>query len=166
MADIQPTTASGPDVRSAAAGTVEPAAAGAPAVRLTGLAMKRRGPVAVWLGLTLITLGIYQLVWYFKIHNELQQFDRRRPLSPGGSVLVLIFLGWTLVAPLISFHNTGKAIANAQRAAGLPVTCSPAASMWLAFVFGLNTWYMQRQLNLVVEAYPGAAPGTEVSLAA
>ncbi|MFJ8882130.1 DUF4234 domain-containing protein [Streptomyces sp. NPDC102402] len=166
MADIQPTTASGPSMTGQADGVVAPGAGSAPAVRLSGLAMKRRGTVAVWLGLPLVTLGIYQLVWYFKIHNELQQFDRRRPLSPGGSVLVLIFLGWTLIAPLISFHNTGKAIANAQRAAGLPVTCSPAASMWLAFVFGLNTWYMQRQLNLVVEAYPGVEPGTEVSLAA
>ncbi|WP_234433173.1 hypothetical protein [Streptomyces sp. NRRL WC-3549] len=105
-------------------------------------------------------------VWYYKIHRELLEFDRRRTLSPAGSLLVLIFLGWTLIAPLISFHNTGKAIAHAQRAAGLPVTCSPAACTWLAFLFGLNTWYMQRQLNLVVDAYPGAAPGTGVLLAA
>lgn len=34
------------------------------------------------------------------------------------------------------------------------------------FVFGLNVWYMQRQLNLVVEAFPGATPGTAVSLTA
>ena len=131
-----------------------------------GLAMKRRGTVAVWLGLPLITLGIYHLVWYYKIHRELQEYDRRLHLSPGGSVLVLIFLGWTLIAPLVSYLNTGKAIANAQRAAGLPVTCSPGASCWLVFVFGLNTWYMQQQLNLVAEAYQGVAPGSPVPLAA
>lgn len=131
----------------------------------TGRAMKRRGPVAVWLGLPLVTLGIYQLVWYYKIHKELQEFDRRQNLSPGGSLCVLLFLCWTLIAPLISFHNTGKAIAEAQRAAGLPVTCSPGASTFLCFVFGLNTWYMQRQLNLVTEAYRDAAPGTPVPLA-
>ncbi|MFE9822465.1 DUF4234 domain-containing protein [Streptomyces sp. NPDC005791] len=155
MADVQPSTAPGANVQS-------PSGAG----QLSGLAMKRRGPVAVWLGLTLITLGIYQLVWYFKIHKELQEFDRRQNLKPGGSVLVLVFLGWTVIAPLISFRNTGKAIADAQRAAGLPVTCSPATSMWLMFVFGLNVWYMQRQLNLVTDAYPDVAPGTGVSLAA
>ncbi|MFE4211940.1 DUF4234 domain-containing protein [Streptomyces sp. NPDC056844] len=154
MADTQPST------------VPVPAAPGPDSGSLSGLAMKRRGPVAVWLGLTLITLGIYQLVWYFKIHKELQEFDRRQDLKPGGSVLVLIFLGWTLIAPLISFRNSGRAIAEAQRAAGLPVTCSPATSMWLMFVFGLNVWYMQRQLNLIVDAYPGAAPGTGVSLAA
>ncbi|MEY9965863.1 hypothetical protein ABIA33_003913 [Streptacidiphilus sp. MAP12-16] len=132
----------------------------------SGLAMKPRGPVAVWLGLPFITLGIYHIVWYYKIHRELQEYDRRLNLSPGGSTLVMIFLGWTLVAPLVSYHNTGKAIANAQRAAGLPVTCSAGASCWLVFVFGLNTWYMQRQLNLVVEAYPGAQPAAEVRLTA
>ncbi|AEW95906.1 DUF4234 domain-containing protein [Streptantibioticus cattleyicolor] len=134
--------------------------------RPTGLAMKRRGSVAVWIGLPLITLGIYHLVWYYKIHKEMHEFDRRRVLSPAGSVLVLIFLSWTVIAPLVSYHNTGKAIANAQRAAGLTVTCSPAACWLLAFVFGLNTWYMQSQLNLAVDAYPGVAPGTGVALAA
>ncbi|MFG2432754.1 DUF4234 domain-containing protein [Streptomyces sp. NPDC048590] len=164
MSETQPSTASHSYVPGPAGEVV---AAGAPvATQLPGLAMKRRGPVAVWLGLTLITFGIYQLVWYYKIHKELQEFDRRQVLNPGGSLMVLIFLGWTLIAPLISFRNTGKAIAAAQRAAGLPVTCSPAASMWLTFVFGLNVWYMQRQLNLVVEAFPGAAPGTPVTLSA
>jgi hypothetical protein len=133
---------------------------------LTGLAMKRRGSVAVWLGLPLITLGIYHLVWYFKIHKELKNFDQRQQLSPGGSLCVLLFLGWTLIGPLVSYYNTGKAVAAAQRAAGLPATCSPAASCWLVFVFGLNSWYLQRELNLVVDAYQGAAPGSPVPLAA
>ncbi|MFI2784094.1 DUF4234 domain-containing protein [Streptomyces sp. ALB3] len=163
MSETQPNTALSANDPSRTGDALVPGAPGA--VQLPGQAMKRRGPVAVWLGLTLITLGIYQLVWYYKIHNELQEFDRRQTLKPAGSMLVLLFLGWTVIAPLISFKNTGQAIAKAQRAAGLPVTCSPAASMWLMFVFGLNVWYMQRQLNLVVDAYPGAAPGTQVSLA-
>jgi len=134
--------------------------------RPTGLAMKRRGTLMVWLVLPFITLGIYHLVWYYKIHKEAQEFDRRQDLSPAGSVLVMIFLGWTLIAPLISFYNTGKSVANAQRAAGLPATCSPLLSSLLLFVFGVNVWYIQRQLNLVVDAYPGVEPGTEVTLAA
>ncbi|MEU6465216.1 DUF4234 domain-containing protein [Streptomyces sp. NPDC046976] len=168
MDEIKPTTAdAGQSVPFATGGALAHGVAGAPAVSgLTGVAMKRRGPVAVWLGLPLITLGIYQLVWYYNIHREMQEFDRRRTLNPAGSMLVLLLLSWTLVAPLVSFYNTGKAIANAQRAAGLPVTCSPAASMWLTFVFGLNVWYMQRQLNLVTAAYPGVEPGSVVLLAA
>ncbi|HBF78773.1 MAG TPA: hypothetical protein DD420_02180 [Streptomyces sp.] len=81
-------------------------------------------------------------------------------------MLVLIFVGWALITPLISFHTTGKAIANARRAAGLPVTCGPAVRARPFPVFGLNTWYTQHQLNLVVDAHAGAAPGTRVLLAA
>lgn len=128
--------------------------------------MKQRGPVAVWLGLPLITLGIYHFVWYFKIHKELQQYDQSQDLSPGGSTCVLIFLGWTIVAPLVSYYNAGEAIAKAQHTARLPVTCSPLACMLLYFVFGLNVWYMQKQLNLIVDAYPDTEPGAEVRLPA
>ena len=130
----------------------------------SGLAMKRRGPVAVWLGLPFITLGIYSLVWYYKIHRELNDYDRRLRLSPGASLLVIMFLSWTVIAPLVSYYNTGKAIAKAQQAAGLQPTCSPAVSCWLSLLFGLNIWYMQRQLNLIVAAYPGAEPASEVPL--
>lgn len=128
--------------------------------------MKRRGPVAVWLGLPLITLGIYHFVWYFKIHKELQSYDERLDLRPVGSTCVLIFLGWTIAGPLISYYNTGEAIAKAQRAAGLHTTCNALASMLLYFVFGLNVWYMQKQLNLIVDAYPGVELGAPVRLAA
>ncbi|MBC3840517.1 DUF4234 domain-containing protein [Streptacidiphilus sp. 4-A2] len=127
--------------------------------------MKHRGSVAVWLGLPIITLGIYSLVWYFKIHKELRNFDQRQQLSPGGSLCVILFLSWTVVAPLVSYYNTGKAVAAAQRAAGLEPTCSPAASCWLALVFGLNVWYLQKELNLITDAYPGMAPNTPVALA-
>ena len=93
-----------------------------------GLAMKRRNPFAVWLGLPLVTLGIYSFVWYYKIHKEMAEFDRRRPISATGPLLVMIFLGWTVISPLISYHNTGGRIRNAQRAAGLTPTCSPTLS--------------------------------------
>src|SRR5687767_6342643 len=59
-----------------------------------GLAMKRRNPVAVWIGLPLITLGIYHLVWYYKIHKEMAEFDRRRAIPVAGPMLVILFLSW------------------------------------------------------------------------
>jgi hypothetical protein len=128
-----------------------------------GLAMKRRNPVGAWLGLPLITLGIYHFVWYFKIHNEMLQFDRRRYISPVGSMLVILLLGWTVVAPLISFYNTGKRIANAQRAAGMEATCSAGLGLLLCFVFGLQVLYYQTELNKVVDRYQ-APGGTQVPL--
>lgn len=53
-----------------------------------GLQMKSRNPIGVWLGLPLITLGIYHLVWYCKIHAEMAQLDRRRVAPVAGPMLV------------------------------------------------------------------------------
>jgi hypothetical protein len=130
----------------------------------TGLAMKRRNPLAVWLGLPLITFGIYHLVWYFKIHKEMAEFDRRRSIPVAGPMLVLLFLSWTFIAPIISYHNAGARIRDAQRSAGLATTCSPTLSWLLWFVFGLHTLYMQSELNKVVDRYAGAPAGTSVPL--
>ncbi|WHU47204.1 DUF4234 domain-containing protein [Gordonia sp. L191] len=128
-----------------------------------GAAMKKRNPIAVWIGLPLITLGIYSLVWYYKINKEIAAFDRRKEISAVGPLLVIIFLGWTVIAPIISFHNTGKRIREAQRSAGLPETCNPLLCWVLGFVFGLHTFYMQSELNKIVDRY-GAEPGTTVPL--
>jgi hypothetical protein len=131
-----------------------------------GAQMKRRNPVAAWIGLPLITLGIYHFVWYYKIHAEMQDFDRRRKIPTIGPVLVLILLGWTVIAPLISYYRTGERIVESQRAAGIPTTCMPIIGLLLTFVFGLNTLYYQIELNKVVDAYGGKAtpPGTVVPL--
>jgi hypothetical protein len=128
-----------------------------------GLAMKRRNPVGVWLGLPLITFGIYTYVWYYKIHREMAEFDRRRVVPVAGPMLVLLFLGWTIVAPLVSLYNTGNRIADAQRAAGLRPTCNAGIGLLLCFVFGLVSLYYQSELNKIVDSY-GAPVGTEVPL--
>jgi len=132
----------------------------------SGEQMKRRNPLGVWLGLPLITLGIYHFVWYYKIHRELRDFDRRWPVPTVGPVLVLIFLSWTVIGPLISYYRTGVWIAKSQRAAGLPETCVPVFGMLLLLVFGLGTFYFQTELNKVVDRYGGSAtqPGTTVPL--
>lgn len=128
-----------------------------------GLAIKRRNSVGVWLGLPLITFGIYTYVWYYKIHREMAEFDRRRVVPVAGPMLVLLFLSWTIVAPLVSLYNTGNRIANAQRAAGLRPTCSAGIGLLLCFVFGLVSLYYQSELNKIVDSY-GAPVGTEVPL--
>ena len=129
----------------------------------TGLSMKRRNPVAVWLGLPLITFGIYSYVWYYKIHREMAEFDRRRQVPVAGPMLVLLLLGWTVVAPLVSLYNTGNRIADAQRAAGLRPTCSAGIGLLLCFVFGLVSLYYQSELNKIVDTY-GDPAGVEIAL--
>ncbi|KJY42578.1 hypothetical protein VR41_07380 [Streptomyces sp. NRRL B-1568] len=131
-----------------------------------GLAMKRRNVVAVWLGLPLITLGIYGLVWYYKIHKEMLQFDSRRNISPTGSLLTVMFGGFLLGIPaLVSFYNTGNRIADAQRAAGLHPTCSGGIGLLLCFFLGLGPLYYQGELNKVIDHYGNPQPGTQLPLA-
>lgn len=131
-----------------------------------GSAMKRRNPVVVWILLPLITLGIYHFVWYYLIHREMADFDRRKVDPPVvGPLLVLLLLGWTIIGPLISYYNTGNRIADAQRAAGLQPTCSSVVGLLLTFVFGLQSLYYQLELNKITARYNDVPPGTVVPLA-
>lgn len=132
---------------------------------IAGLAMKRRSPAGVWLGLPLLTIGVYPFVWLYRVHTELAEFDRRRSISATTPLLVVFLLGWTLIGPLIVYHNLGTCVRNAQRSAGLTPTCSQAASWLLAFIFGLNSLYIQTELNKVVGCYKGTPAGITVPLA-
>ncbi|MFD5574013.1 DUF4234 domain-containing protein [Streptomyces cadmiisoli] len=130
----------------------------------SGLAMKKRNPLGAWLGLPIITLGIYGLVWYFKINKEMKKFDNRREVSPGVALLAITFGSFILVPPFVSYYKTGKRIAETQRAAGLQPTCSPIVGLLLMLVFGFGVYYMQAELNKVVATYGEAAPGTPIAL--
>ncbi|MFT4126766.1 MAG: DUF4234 domain-containing protein [Gordonia sp. (in: high G+C Gram-positive bacteria)] len=139
------------------------AAAPAPTGELQGRAMKKRNPLGVWLGLPIITLGIYPLVWHIKVHKELDAFDPRKEISGVGSLLMLIFLGWTIVVPILVYKKFGEQVRDAQRAAGIPESCNPTMAWLLLFAFGLNFWYLQTELNKVVDRYD-AEPGSVVPL--
>nr|WP_042194772.1 DUF4234 domain-containing protein [Kibdelosporangium sp. MJ126-NF4]CEL21549.1 Basic proline-rich protein precursor [Kibdelosporangium sp. MJ126-NF4]CTQ95884.1 Basic proline-rich protein precursor [Kibdelosporangium sp. MJ126-NF4] len=125
-----------------------------------GAAMRRRNPLGVWLGLPLITLGIYQLVWYYKIHKEMAEYHRKPDAPVAGPLLVLVFLGWTVVGAIATLYKTGERIRYAQRRAGLQETCSPIVGTLLVFVFGLGVHYYQVELNKIVDVdgKPAGAP--------
>jgi hypothetical protein len=128
-----------------------------------GLQMKLRNPVAAWIGLPLITFGIYHYVWYYKIHREMAEFDRRRNVPTAGPMLVILLLSWTIIAPLVSYYNTGNRIRNAQRAAGMNPSASGLIGLLLMFVFGLGILYYQLELNKITHSY-NVAEGTQIPL--
>lgn len=132
-----------------------------------GVVGKKRNVVAVWLGLPLITLGIYGYVWWYKINNELRNFDNRIEVNPALSVLAFI-PGFLLcgVPAFISIYKTGERIRKAQIAAGLPGTSNPTIGLLLAFVFGLYPLYYQGELNKIWDQYANAPVGSPVQLAA
>lgn len=133
---------------------------------LVATQMKRRNPVGAWLGLPIVTLGIYGIVWYYLVHSELANFDRRRSVSAALALCSMLFGMLTLgIWPLITWVKLAGHIRNAQRAAGLEPSCSGGIGFLLGII-GFGVLYYQIELNKVVKHYGDAAPGSQVTLAA
>lgn len=115
---------------------------------------KTRGPVAVWL-LTLVTLGVYGMVWYFKVNRELRDYNGQIEVSPGLALCnVTIIAPFTLsISAIVSFVRTGGRITRAMSFAGAG-TCSGAAGILLqVLLFGTGVCYYQSRLNRVWAAH-------------
>jgi hypothetical protein len=120
--------------------------------------MKRRRPVGVWL-LTVATLGIYGLAYWYKIHSELLKFDRRRHISPVFELMSVFLMAWTVILPFMSIGSLAQKIRIAQSTAGLPQDCSGRRGILLSLLFGAHVIYYQRKLNEIIAA--NAAPRGE-----
>lgn len=112
--------------------------------------IKRRNPAGVWLGLPLITLGIYMFVWIYKIHAEMDRALPQRHISASGPMWAALIAPLTLfIWPIIATHRAGGHIAAAQQQAGLAPTASGGLGVLLLFVFGATPLYYQIELNKV-----------------
>ena len=111
--------------------------------RIVGPRGLTRSPIAVWLFLPLVTLGIYSLVWHYKINRELRDFHPSIQVDPGLALLAMFFP----IACWVTLYNTGKRIAQAQQLAGLGTPCSGGLGVVACFFFGLHAVYYQSQLN-------------------
>jgi drug/metabolite transporter (DMT)-like permease len=121
-------------------------------VRVEGEEYKRRNPWGVW-GLTLITVGIYGFVWYYKINNEARKYLRDQDIKPGIALLAII-LGWLLIVPpFVSYYRTGERIGRMQERAGIQNNrIIPILALIAAFFVSLHTVYNQSELNKVWDA--------------
>ena len=113
-----------------------------------GAEVKVRNPLGVW-ALGLVTLGIYSLVWYYKVNKEMRQ-AHGIDVNPAMTVLALTLGALLLgIPPLVAVYKTGRRIEETQLKAGIQDRISPLASFLMGFVFGLNVIYMQSNLNKV-----------------
>lgn len=110
--------------------------------------MKRRNIFGVWLGLPIITLGIYPFVWIFKIHKEMgQAYPGSEAASPSNAVLSTIFGVITLfIWPLMVLLRFGRSIEQAQQKTGQPASFSQGLGVVLT-IFGFGPLYYQAELN-------------------
>lgn len=129
----------------------------------SGLIGKRRNPLASWLGLPLITLGIYSLVWIYKTNKEMAQFDPRIKVNPTMSVLAF-FPGFLLlfIPPLVAMWRLCTRVQQAQRTAGVPESTPVLAFILWLFVASTGVLYLQSEINKIWDRYNGAQEGQQV----
>lgn len=117
-------------------------------------APKQRSPWGVW-WLSLITFGIYYLVWYVRINKEIALMSHGQiSVKTGG----LWFSQIVPIACWVSLANTSQRLAQVQTMQGHPVTTSGGMTVLSSFWFGSQTRYLQRRLNTTIAAAITPAP--------
>jgi hypothetical protein len=117
--------------------------------------VKIRSPWAAAL-LPIITLGIYHLVWWYRINREMRDYGKAKGYdlgqNPTNSVLALFPGGLIIVPALVSYWRGTKRVMGASRLAG-----QEPLSGWIAIILYLliapALWaYIQVSLNHAWEA--------------
>jgi hypothetical protein len=137
----------------------------------TGSTAKTRDPLGVAL-LTLVTLGVYFFVWYYKVNREMSELGRARGTaelgdSPGNSLLAVTLGALIIVPAIVSVYNTFVRTQVAARLTGVePLNGWIALAFYLLLGIGFPA-YLQSGLNkawgaqtdrAVVPAAPTPAP--------
>jgi hypothetical protein len=136
-----------------------------------GRTAKIRNPWAVLL-FTVITLGIYYLVWYYKINREMADWGEQNNVdigtSPGMSLVAVTIGAIIIVPPFVSIWGTGKRMQLSQRAANVE---GGSGLLWfvmhiIPIVSLFAPVYMQTQLNKVWATRPEPVVGSDSVVAA
>jgi hypothetical protein len=117
---------------------------------------KVRRPWGVW-GLSLITLGIYGLYWWYKANEEVREYDAHIQVQPGIAVIAMV-----PIASLVTLVKTGGRISQAQRFSGIAARCSGGLGILFAILLGTHVVYYQSQLNKLWAVHGNQLPGTSV----
>ena len=127
----------------------------------SGAMAKARDPLGVAL-LSLVTLGIYYFVWYYKANREMADLGRARGTdelgdSPGTSLLAVTLGALVIVPALVSIYYTFQRTQAAARLTGVE-----PLNGWIALLFYLFLGigfpaYLQSGLNKVWGAQAGAS---------
>ena len=118
-------------------------------VSIEGQQYKKREPLGV-LGLSVITLGIYWLYWFYTINDEIRRFEKDDTVRPGIALLA-VTLGWLIIVPpFISVYNTSKHIVRMEERLGISQTLSPAINVVLLLLVHIAVGlYSQEHVNKV-----------------
>jgi drug/metabolite transporter (DMT)-like permease len=127
-------------------------------VVVDSIGYKRRNPWGVF-GLTIITLGVYYVVWWYKVNNELRNYGIQN--DPTMATLAITLGSLIIVPPYVSTYKTADRILKAQEQANAAERINPLIALLIGLLAGpFVTPYMQSQLNKVWDALVDA--GAEV----
>ena len=144
------------------------------AIAGTGSTAKLRNPLGV-VGLSLITLGIYYVFWWYFINREMRDFGRARNTdlgeSPGNSVLALTLGALIIVPAIVTLWRTSDRIQRSQETAGVERGANgPIIFILLLLIGPVGIWYAQNELNkaweLQASGGPAGLPATDATAAA
>ena len=132
------------------------------AIAGTGSTAKLRNPLGV-VGLSLITIGIYYVFWWYFINREMRDFGRARNTdlgeSPGNSVLALTLGALIIVPALVTLWRTSDRIQRSQEVAGVERGANgPIIFILLLLIGPVGIWYAQSELNKAWEKQAGGGP--------
>lgn len=125
---------------------------------------KIRNPLGV-VGLSIITFGIYHLVWYYKVNKEMAEIGKAHGTeeagtSPGTSLLALIPGAFIIVPPFVSYYKACKRLNAAERISGTAEGMEAPLLFLLILVIGpVGQYLFQRNLNTALQAQSGAGAG-------
>ncbi|RZK59284.1 MAG: hypothetical protein EOP27_00485 [Rhodococcus sp. (in: high G+C Gram-positive bacteria)] len=111
-------------------------------------AIRKQGAWGLW-WLTVITFGIYYLVWYDRIGGDLAATTgvSREAWTRWWSQLISIY-------GLIGLSRTAKRLNQAHTQVGSSTRVSPVVTwLWAPIWFGSHTRYLQRRINILVDIH-------------
>jgi len=122
---------------------------------------KVRNPLGV-VGLSLITLGIYYIFWWYFINREMRDLGRARNAdlgqNPTNSVLAITLGALIIVPAIVTLWTTTARIEKAQTTVGVERPASgPVIFILLLLIGPVGIWYAQSELNKVWAAQTAAA---------
>ena len=124
--------------------------------------VKVRNPwlVVLW---TIITIGIYHFVWWFRVNKELKAYGESKGYdlgqNPTNSLLALIPGFIIIVPPLVSYWHGTKRVQGAAALAGREPVNGWIALVLYLFISPAMFAYLQVSLNHVWETEAEALDG-------
>jgi drug/metabolite transporter (DMT)-like permease len=124
---------------------------------------KIRNPLGV-VGLSIITLGIYAIFWYYFTQKELAEMGRARNTeelgtNPGNSVLAVTLGAFIIVPPFVSIYHAAQRQRAAQRLVGGQEGVEPGLLLLIWIFIAPIAWYIyQSDQNKILQAQAGGAP--------